>query len=49
MQPHRSAGGDYSRIQPCGHLCGSATLGEVCCVLGLVDAKPCKHINIKGN
>ena len=49
MQPQHSVGGDYSRIQPCGHLCWSATLDEVCCVLDWVDAKPSKHINIKEN
>lgn len=49
MQPHHPGGGDYSRIQPCGHLCGSATLEGVCRALDLVDAKPGKHINIKEN
>lgn len=49
MQHHHSGGGDYSQIQPCGHFWGPATLEDACCMVDLVDAKPCKYINIKGD
>lgn len=49
MQHNHFGGGDYSQIQPCGHLRGGATLEEACCMVDLVDAKPCKYINIKAD
>lgn len=49
MQHHHSGGGDYSQIQPCGHFWGRATLEDACCMVDLMDAKPCKYINIKGD
>lgn len=47
MKPHQSGGEDYSKIPPCGHLCGSTTPEEAHRVLDSVNVKPCKHINIK--
>lgn len=49
MQHPHSGAGDYSQVQPCGHVCGGATLEDACCTLDSVDAEPRKYINIKAD